>query len=216
MEAEWAEDENVWLSQDLITRCIGTVKTLGYDLEYYGFENHVQGEFYVGEDFGKHRDHSVLAVVEWKGRVLLLRYCKQFPLKTPYAAVIGHTKILCDRWTSVRKAYLDKTGLGDYIVEDSKNAGVPNVEGINFTEARKEEMATALKQQMLDGKFWFPFDGELINELNVERFELDKASKIKLSHPEGSNDDRFWAVCLAVYAGTTGRQPVSRPMAVGF
>lgn len=185
-------------------------------MEYYNFEDHVRGEFYIGEDFGKHRDHSVLAVVECKDGLLLLRYCYQFQLKTPYAAVIGHTKVLCDRWTSVRSAYLDRTGLGDYIVEDSKNAGIPNVEGINFTEARKEEMTTALKQHMLEGKFWFPFDEGLINELNVERFELDKTGKIRLSHPEGTNDDRFWAVALSVYTATIGRQPVNRPLATSF
>ena len=32
MEAEWAEDEDVWLSQSLISSCIGTTKNCGEDL----------------------------------------------------------------------------------------------------------------------------------------------------------------------------------------
>jgi len=200
MEAEWAEDENVWLPQDLITRCIGTVRTLGFDLEYFRFEDYVQGEFYIGGDFGKHRDHTVLAAVERKGNRLLLRYCHQFPLRTPYASVIGHMKVLSDRWHSVNATFLDKTGIGEYIVEDAKNAGVSNVEGITFTEERKEELATALKEQMTNGNLWIPYDENLINELNTERFKLTKTGRIRFSHPPGTHDDRFWALALATYA----------------
>jgi len=202
MEAEWAEDENVWLPQDLITRCIGTVRTLGFDLRYYSFEEYVQGDFYIGGDFGKHRDHTVLAVIERKDKKLLLRYCHQFPLRTPYASVIGHMKVLSDRWTAVHAAYLDKTGLGEYIVEDAENAGIPNVEGVTFTEERKEQLATVLKEEMTGGNLWVPYDEHLINELNTERFMLTKTERIRFSHPEGTHDDRFWALALAVYAAT--------------
>ncbi|NIR14168.1 hypothetical protein GWN63_00425, partial [Candidatus Bathyarchaeota archaeon] len=45
-----------------------------------------------------------------------------------------------------------------------------------------------------------PYDNGLIQELNVERFQLTKSGKIKFSHPEGTHDDRFWATALAVYA----------------
>jgi 5'(3')-deoxyribonucleotidase len=44
-----------------------------------------------------------------------------------------------------------------------------------------------------------PFDPELFKELNVERFELSKSGKILFNHPHGTNDDRFWAIALAVY-----------------
>jgi phage terminase large subunit-like protein len=33
MEAEWAEDEDVWLAQSLIASCLGTVKNCGSDLQ---------------------------------------------------------------------------------------------------------------------------------------------------------------------------------------
>ena len=58
MMAEWAEDENVWLSQALITSCID------HTLEYYDFEETAKGEFYAGLDLGKYQDYSVLAVVK--------------------------------------------------------------------------------------------------------------------------------------------------------
>lgn len=209
-EAQFIEDVDTWLSQDLLA------KTCLEDLDYLDFDRHAEGEFYLGADFGKHRDFSVVAVVERKDQLLMLRYCHRFPLETSYATVIGHMKVLGDRWKSVRSSYLDQTGLGDYIVEDSKNAGVPNVDGVTFTEPRKEEMATALKQAMLEGKFWIPYDRKLIDELNVEKYEFTKTGKIRFSHPEGTHDDRFWAVTLAVYAATVARKPVSRPKLISF
>jgi hypothetical protein len=33
------------------------------------------------------------------------------------------------------------------------------------------------------------------------------------SHPEGTHDDRFWALALAIYAAEVAPSPVSKPMA---
>jgi hypothetical protein len=79
--------------------------------------------------------------------------------------------------------YLDKTGLGEYIVEDARNAGIPNVEDITLTEPRKEEIATALKQTMRNRRLYFPFDENLMNELHNERFQLTKTERTQLNHP---------------------------------
>ena len=45
-----------------------------------------------------------------------------------------------------------------------------------------------------------PYDPDLFAELNVERYELRKTGKILFSHPQGTHDDRFWAVALGNYA----------------
>jgi len=48
---------------------------------------------------------------------------------------------------------------------------------VHFTLPRKQEMATLLKQWMINNQFWFPYftwerlyRGELVTELNVESF----------------------------------------------
>jgi len=56
-----------------------------------------------------------------------------------------------------------------------------------------------------------PFDPELFNELNVERYELGKTGKILFHHPTGTHNDRFWA--LAVYASDKTTPPPSKPKA---
>ena len=49
-----------------------------------------------------------------------------------------------------------------------------------------------------------------LNDLNVEKYELTKTGKIIFSHPEGTHDDRFWALALAVYAAEQA-QPQADP-----
>lgn len=206
-EAEWAEDENAWLPQSLITKCIATEKTLGQELELWNFESvHRDATLYAGLDLGRVQDYSVLVVVEEVKGKYLLRYLKIFELGTSYASVIGYIKTLQDRWGGFRKIRVDFTNQ-DYVVEDMKNSGIENVEGVRFSLPRKQEMATLLKQRMTNNQFWYPYftwakpyASEWVTELNVERFELRKDGSIALNHPSGTHDDLFWACCLALYS----------------
>jgi phage FluMu gp28-like protein len=203
MEAEWAEDESTWLPQSLITRCIDG------DLELWNFDSQQRGKFYAGLDLGKLQDYSVLIVVEEVEGKYLLRHWKVFPLGTKYATVIGYVKTLCDRWKYFERIRVDITGVGEYVVEDMQNAGIEaEIEGVTFTLPRKQEMASLLKQRMLDGAYRFPFVElrlsptillSYVAELNVERFELRKDGTISFNHPQGQHDDTFWATCLAIY-----------------
>ena len=244
MLCKWTEDLNVWLQTSLITLAQDS------SLEYIEATASPRGKFYVGADFGKHADHSVVAVVERLKGHLYLRHLHRFPLETSYGAIIGYTKMLQDNWRTVWAIYADKTGVGDYIVEDMINGGLRNVTGVNFTDQSKESMATCLKEQMrkavcpscewegyidtLKGTWrttcpegclteegnslslrpilHLPFDETLFHELNVERFELGKTGKILFNHPQGTHDDRFWALALAVYASEQAEPPPSRPI----
>ena len=239
MLCEWTEDANVWLSTSLITLA------QDHELDYVkNIENEVvKGDLYVGVDFGKHQDYSVVAVIDVRGDHKYLRHLKRFPLETPYGAVIGYVKQVQDSWRTVRAVYADKTGVGEYIVEDMTRGGIRKVNGVNFTETSKEAMATCLRENMTkaecpkcgwngfieEGETWkttcpekcrsketlvslrphlhLPYDAELFNELNVERYELGKSGKLLFSHPEGTHDDCFWALALAVYGAMM--EPVS-------
>ena len=245
MLCEWAEDLDVWLPTSLITLAQDSI------LEYLKVTNQPQGEFYIGVDFGKHRDPSVVAVVERLKSHIYLRHCHQFPLETSYGTVIGYMKMIQDNWRHIWAIYADETGVGGYIVEDMEHGGLRNVTGVNFTEPNKESMATCLKEKMrssvclkcgwtgyvdtLEGEWrttcpqgcrseegnpqslrpilHIPFEADLFHELNVERFELGKTGKLLFNHPEGTHDDRFWAVALAVYAAEQAPPPPTKPIA---
>ena len=201
MEAEWAENQNTWLPQALITSCIN------HTLEYAAFEEAQGGDFYAGLDLGKHQDHSVLAIVKTEGTTIKLVHLHQFPLNTPYATVIGYTKTINDRWQKIHKTLTDQTGIGEYITEDMQNAGITSTQGITFTQQTKQELAQYLKQAMTQKQLHIPYDSRLITELNTEQYQLTKNGNTKFSHPQGTHDDRFWALSLAAYATRTQPAP---------
>lgn len=51
------------------------------------------------------------------------------------------------------------------------------------------------------------------NVLVIEWFELSKSGKILFNHPEGTHDDRFWSLALAVYAAESAPPAASRSVA---
>jgi len=206
MEAEWAEDEDVWLPQSLIVSCVGTVKSCGEDLQSFDAEKSYDGEFFGGVDFAQTRDYCVFSVVQRLNDRLFLRHLKIFQQPTKYAHVLGYVKTLQDRWGGFAKIRVDFTREGPSIISDMENATIRNAEGVNFSIPRKSEMANLLRQRMTDQRFYFPlitwekpYRGDICSELNVERYELRKDGTIALSHPRGTHDDVFWSIALAVY-----------------
>jgi phage FluMu gp28-like protein len=200
MEAEWAEDEDVWLAQSLIVSCIDS-SLLPYDF----LSQPPLGEFYIGVDFGKERDYSIVVVLEKLGHVLRVVHVHRFLLHTEYSSVIGYVKSLQDRWNVASSVYADVTGVGNYIVEDMIRSGIQGVTGIAFTIQSKEEMANILREKMRAGEVKIPYvparklgDIDLTAELNVEKYELMKTGHLGFSHPEGTHDDVFWSIALAV------------------
>jgi hypothetical protein len=204
MMAEWAEDEAVWLPLALITKCQDA------NLDLWDDEGPIRsGRFFGGLDFGKERDHSAFIVIEQVDKRYLLRHVKVWPLETKYASVIGYVKTVADRWHSFEKIRADITGVGNYIIEDMKNGDIENVEGVSFTHPRKQEMASLLKQRMLNGEFVYPYVDISVSptkktnfsvELNVERFELRKDGTYSFHHPQNQHDDVFWSTALSLYA----------------
>jgi Terminase large subunit, T4likevirus-type, N-terminal len=207
MEAEWAEDEDVWLAQSLIVACVGTVKNCCLDLQEFNPEAEYKGDFFAGLDLAQTRDYCVLSVVERLNDKLFLRHLKIFQQPTLYAQVLGYLKALQDRWGGFQKIRVDFTREGPSIIADMTTAGIDNAEGVNFSVPRKSEMASLLKQRMSNHKFFYPllnwerpYRGDICTELNVERYDLRKDGAIGYSHPNGTHDDVFWSIALAVFA----------------
>lgn len=196
MEAEFAEDEDSFFPLSLVTSCIDG------ELEYVSFDSKIPDRLvYIGVDFGKHRDHSVVAAIDYdnESKKAKLIHMHRFPLETEYASVIGYVKALCTRWNLIRRVSTDVTGVGDFITEEMKKSGIPQTEGVHLTLPSKVEILGNLKQMMQTGKLSIPFDSELISEVNSERYEVLKTGQLQFSHPDDSHDDRLWALALACY-----------------
>ncbi len=210
MKAEWVEDDNVWLNQSLIASCIGTVKNCSEELDLLDPEATQEGEFFAGLDLAQTRDYTVFSVVERRNDTLYLRHLKIFSQPTKYAPVLGYIKALQDRWGGFARIRVDFTREGPSIMDDMQNADIDNAEGVIFSVPRKSEMASVLKQRMANGKFYYPllnwekpYRGDICSELNVERYEHRRDGTIGYSHPNGTHDDVFWSIALALFASMT-------------
>ena len=206
-EAQFVEEVDTWLPQDLLA------KSCSEELELLSFESQQKGRFHMGVDLAERVDYSVVAAIEKEEGRLSLAHMHRFKKGTSLASVIGYAKILSERWITVQAIYVDKTKHGDYIIQDMHEAGLTQAEGINFTRNTKQEMAQIMKQRMQEGILKIPYNRDLLDELNTERYELTKTGKITFSHPDGTHDDRFWALALAVYAAETAPLPPSTPIA---
>ncbi len=206
MEAEFAEDENSFFPLSLVTSCVDG------ELEYVPFEAKLSDRLiYIGVDFGKHRDHSVVAAIDYdnESRKAKLIHLHRFALETEYASVIGYVKALVSRWQKTRQVSTDVTGVGDFITEEMKRSGIPQTVGIQLTIPSKTDILGNLKEMMQSGRLSIPYDSELISEITSQRFELMKSGQVQFSHPEDSHDDRLWALALACY-GTRMIGPVPK------
>jgi phage FluMu gp28-like protein len=198
--AEFVEDELAYFTQDLITQCIDSELSPITEDWTKDIQSEV-GRYFVGVDLGKHVDYSAIAIVRRDGETVKLVGSVRFPLETPYASVIGYVKVVCDKLRSAEKTFCDQTGVGDFIVEAAKEAGIrSSIEGIMLSLPTKQEILGYMKQLMQTRQLHLYYDADLIAEINVERFELSKIGQMMFSHPEGTHDDRLWAVALAVYA----------------
>ena len=196
------------LLENLLAKCCSET------LDYYPFDSRKRGRFYAGIDLAERVDHSVIAVLE-RTEILRLVHMHRFKKGTSIASVIGYAKLLSERWDRIHATYVDSTKHGDYIIENMREAGVANPKGVFFTAMSKQEMTQILRQRMTQGQLQIPYDRDLLDELNTENYQLTKTGRITYSHPEGTHDDRFWALALAAYAAEQTLPPPSRPIARG-
>jgi phage FluMu gp28-like protein len=214
MLAEWAEDENVWLPQSLIVKCIGTIKNCGYDLQPWNTDGGYTGNLFAGLDLAQTKDYAVFSVFDMQNDKLFLRHLKIFQQPTKYATVLGYLKQLQDRWDEFQKIRVDITREGPSLISDMEDAQIQNAEGVVFSTSRKSEMANLLKQRMLDDRLFFPYltwehpyRGDICTELNIEKYHIRKDGTTGYSHPSGTHDDVFWSLALGVY-GTVKMKPL--------
>lgn len=102
---------------------------------------------------------------------------------------------------------VNKTGIGDAITDELNNSEIPEVRGVFFTDAEKENTLTYLKLLMEQKKLRIQGeDKQLIAQINEQQYEYMKPDKaqerlhLKFRHPRGRHDDQLYALALACYA----------------
>ncbi len=211
-EAQWTEMTNTFFPIDLIIGCIDP--ELGDqdspnryidDLEKVQ-PKHLNGSFHAGLDVGKQVDHSVLAIIQRTDDKRRLAYKHQFPLETPYPDVIRHVA-KANQLFNFQRLLVDKTGIGDALVDEMREIGIENAEGLFLTDRWKEEIFTYLKLLMEKKRLSIlGDDAQLITQINEQQYEYKKPKTaqerihLRFWHPKGRHDDQLFALALACYA----------------
>jgi len=210
VEASWKEVEHTFFPMDLIAACIdpelGSAESSNSYVEDVEKVNprQLRGPYYAGLDLGKQNDFSVLAVVQRKenGEIRLI-HKRQLPLHTPYPEVVAYAT-RAHQIFNLDSLFVDKTGIGDAIVDELQRINVPNVQGVFFTDVEKENMLNHLKLLMEKKLLKIPADDkQLIAQINEQQYEYLKPKTaqerihVKFSHPPNQHDDQLFALALA-------------------
>ncbi len=200
MEADFADDEDSYLSLELIESCVTEGPETFTKDDVISGRLARTGQFFVGTDLAPKIDLSAVAVIEKIGRDVYLLHETAFPPGTAFSVVTGYLNLLTQRLKTVSLINIDQTGVGEFFVQDAYKSGLKNAQGVFLSLPMKQQIMDYFKRMMQDGHLHFRRDPELMNEMTAERFQLSKTGQLQFSHISGTHDDRLWAFALAVYA----------------
>lgn len=199
-ELQWLDAASSWLSYDLI-HAVENDKAGDPD-------NYLGGPCFVGVDIAPRNDLFVIWVLEAVGDVLWTReiIARQ---RISFAEMDALQDDVDRRYHVVRHA-MDQTSIGEKPVEDAKRRyGESRVDGVQFSAARKLDMAIALKERFEDRRMRIPAGDQLLRaDLHSVRKEVGPTGIARLVADRDANGhaDRFWAGALAASASATNYQ----------
>lgn len=192
-ECQFVDEASSWLPYELIGGCEDD--TSGEPERYAG------GPCYVGVDFAARGDLTVISVLEESDGVLRLREMIELSRTTFAGQLAELDRVMRDY--RVSRCALDQTGLGEMPVEEARRRhGSYRMEGVLFTQARKLDMATALKERFEDRAIRIPARRELRDDLHSVKRTVGAtgAPRLVAEREGGSHADRFWSLALAASA----------------
>jgi phage FluMu gp28-like protein len=196
-------DEDTWLQEYCCNFLAGGSQWIPWELYEMNcdptitVEEEPRGEgFYAGWDVARSRDLSVVWFSQLVGDVTHTRgilAMKGVPTPdqtTRVAAIMPRVHRLC----------IDKTGMGLPIFETMERLFPGKVEGISFTQATKQTMATTAKRRMEERRCRLPNDPAVWHSFRSVRKIATALGQVRFDadHDEHfGHADHWWAFCLA-------------------
>lgn len=195
-----ADDDVAFLEYDLIASCeYGSAEVWEVDLE----DSKRRGaKLYAGLDIGRKKDLTVLWVFELLGDVLYTR--KVIELQN--MSKPDQEKVLWPIMALMERTCIDYTGLGIGWGDDAQRKfGEYRVELVTFSNRVKEELAYPVRGRMEDKRIRIPYKPAIRADLRAVTKVSTAAGNIRFTaeRSENGHADRFWALALAVHAGST-------------
>ncbi len=202
-----ADDDSKFLEYGLITAC----EYLGDTDWKRGLQGPFQGRLFCGVDIGRKKDLTVLWVVEQLGVVFYTRHVETMEKMRKS----DQEKVLWPWFEIADRICIDSTGLGIGWTDDAQDKfGEHRVEGVSFTGQVKEALAYPLRGAMEDRKLRIPDDPLIRADLRKVQKTTTAAGNIRFvadgddSTKVNGHADRFWALALALHAGSNPSAPI--------
>jgi phage FluMu gp28-like protein len=170
-----------------------------------------EGYISIGVDLAKARDETVFTVVEHVepadplSEEPVKRYVRYVQnTQAPYAEQFDDLKKLVKASRATRVT-IDQTGVGQYFVERAQSEGLGEdvrVEGVVFTNQRKEAWATRFKGDLQAESIHLLRHPDLLRQIHAIQRTKSEAGYYKFA---GKKDDFFWSLMLGLYG--EGRTP---------
>lgn len=166
-----------------------------------------EGDISIGVDLAKVRDSTVFTVVEHtqKQGIDMKKVIFLYETQEDYDDQFRSLQRLAVA-SHARRVSIDATGPGQMFFEKAQKTGFGAnvmVEGINFTNAKKETWATQFKGDLQNHVVSFPAHAELLSQIHGIKRTKTVNNFFKFS---GEKDDYFWSLMLGLYG--EGWRPV--------
>jgi phage FluMu gp28-like protein len=200
-----SDDKSAFLTYDEIAACAYPGDTK-WDIPLEELAR--EAELYLGVDVGRDHDLTVLWLLSriagsWFTRRVICLQAQTF------AAQEAELYALLEL-PNLRRCCIDQTGIGRQFTERAQERfGKHRVEGIGFTGPVKEALAYPLRAAVEDKALKIPRDRLIEADLRAVKKETTAAGNIRFVADRGKNGhaDRFWALALALHAGSTSAEP---------
>lgn len=193
-ELQWLDEASAWLSFDLINAV--EHDQAGLPALYQG------GPCYVGVDIAVRNDLFVIWVAErlgdtlWTREVIVRQRIKFAEQDFLLDGVFKRYKVI--------RCHMDQTGMGEKPVEDAQRRyGSGRVQGVLFTAAAKQELATVGKQRFEDRTIRIN-EGDMALRSDLHALKrvptVTGAARFLVDGETDGHGDRAWACFLACHA----------------
>ena len=203
---QFVSQASEWISPELFQQCVSSeaATQLGTSDERPETRDKRAGSslasrlpsLYAGWDIARNRDLSVIWINELVGDVTWTRGVIEMK-NTPTPDQIREARSLMER---LNRLVIDKGGMGLVIFEALEREFPGQVEGIQFTQQKKETLAVMAKRRMEEQKVRLPDSNAVrqsfrsvkksVNALGLTRFDAEHDARF-------GHADHWWAFCLA-------------------
>ncbi len=160
----------------------------------------VDGDFQIGVDLAKYQDWTVITPFNLNTfRVYPQDRFNQIDWNLQKARI----QVAFGKYKGDVSVCIDKTGVGDPVVEDlKKEINIPEEpfdHAFRFTQQSRSDLLKNLAILLEQDKIKIPNDEGLISELESMRYEMTENGSLKITVPSNMTDDRIMSLGLAVY-----------------